>query len=116
MSGDISGDNVWYVDILPDQGATSVTVRVPPDVVNGGNPAAEVTYNAEPPLTPVFTTNANEPVIAQFLVTVTFSADVTELPGTTEGAAPWYFSPARGPSHQPRRLRQIPASNPKGLR
>ena len=44
VSGDISGSNVWYVDILPDQGATSVTVRVPSDVVNGGNPAAEVTY------------------------------------------------------------------------
>ena len=93
VSGDISGSNVWYVDILPDQGATSVTVRVPPDVVDGGNPAAEVIYSAEPPLTPVFTTNANEPVIAQFLVSVTFSADVTALPGTTEGAAPWYFSP-----------------------
>ena len=93
VSGDISGSNVWYVDILPDQGATSVTVRVLPDVVDGGNPAAEVIYSAEPPLTLVFTTNANEPVIAQFLVSVTFSADVTALPGTTEGAAPWYFSP-----------------------
>ena len=94
VSGDISGSNVWYVDILPDQGATSVTVRVLSDVVNGGNPAAEVTYSAEPPLTPVFTTNANEPVIAQFLVTVTFSAAVTELPGNTEGDTTWYFSPA----------------------
>ena len=93
VSGDISGDNVWYVDILPDQGVTSVTVRVPPDVVNGGNPAAEVTYDAVPPLTLVFTTNANEPVIAQFLVTVTFSAEVTELPGNTEGDTTWYFSP-----------------------
>ena len=94
VSGDISGSNVWYVDILPDQGATSVTVRVLSDVVNGGNPAAEVTYDSEPPLTPVFTTNANEPVIAQFLVTVTFSAAVTELPGNTEGDTTWYFSPA----------------------
>ena len=33
VSDDISGDNVWYVDILPDQEATSVTVRVPPNVV-----------------------------------------------------------------------------------
>ena len=93
VSGDISGSNVWYVDILPNQEATSVTVRVLPNVVNGGNPAAEVTYNAVPPLTPVFTTNANEPVIAQFLVTVTFSAEVTELPGNTEGDTAWYFSP-----------------------
>ena len=90
----IGGTNVWYVRILPDQGAATVTVRVPEDVVEGGNPAAEVTYDTEPPLTAVFTTGATEPVVAPFQVTITFSHDVTELPGPTEGDATWYFSPS----------------------
>ena len=90
----IGSTNVWYVRILPDQGAATVTVRVPEDVVEGGNPAAEVTYDTEPPLTAVFTTGATEPVVAPFQVTITFSHDVTELPGPTEGDATWYFSPS----------------------
>ena len=67
--------NVWYVeiladeiepalddDILPGEEAPTVTVRVPPDVVEGGNPAAEVTYDVLPSFTALLTTNATEPV------------------------------------------------------
>ena len=89
----IGGTNVWYVTILPDQGAVSVTVRVPRDVVEGGNPAAELTYDAVPPLTAVFTTGATEPVVAPFELTITFSHDVTIVPFSTEGTAEGYFSP-----------------------
>ncbi len=99
--------NVWYVkiladeiepalddDILPGEEAPTVTVRVPPDVVEGGNPAAEVTYDVLPSFTALLTTNATEPVTGNFNVTVTFSEDVTEFPGGTEGSAVWYFSPS----------------------
>ena len=86
--------NVWYVDILPELGAIAVTVRVPADVVEGGNQAAEVTYDAVPPLIATLTTSAVMPVIRKFVVTVTFDQDVTPLPGTAEGDVKWYFSPA----------------------
>ena len=86
--------NVWYVDILPELGANAVTVRVPADVVEGGNQAAEVTYDAVPPLIATLTTSAVMPVIEEFVVTVTFDQDVTPLPGTAEGDVKWYFSPA----------------------
>ena len=91
--------NVWYVsilvdDILPGEEAPTVTVRVPEDVVEGGNPAAEVTYDVLPALTALLTTDATEPVTGNFQATVTFSEDVTEFPGGTEGSAVWYFSPS----------------------
>ena len=94
----MSSTNVWYVialadDILPGEEAPTVTVRVPPDVVEGGNPAAEVTYDVLPSFTAVLTTAATEPVTGNFNVTVTFSEDVTELPGPTESGV-WYFSPS----------------------
>ena len=94
----ISSTNVWYVialadDILPDEEAPTVTVRVPEDVVEGGNPAAEVTYDVLPSFTALLTTAATEPVTGNFNVTVTFSEDVTELPGPTESGV-WYFSPS----------------------
>ena len=85
--------NVWYVNVLPDQEATTVTVRVPADVVEGGNQAAEVTYDTSPPLIAEFTTNATEPVIDDFQVTVTFSHDVlAERTGQENG--PWLFIPS----------------------
>ena len=85
--------NVWYVNVLPDQEATTVTVRVPADVVEGGNQAAEVTYDTSPPLIAEFTTNATEPVIDDFRVTVTFSHDVlAERTGQESG--PWLFIPS----------------------
>ena len=83
--------NVWYVKILADEiepaldgEAPTVTVQVPPDVVEGGNPAAEVTYDVLPSFTVLLTTAATEPVTGNFNVTVTFSEDVTEIPGPTE--------------------------------
>ena len=82
------------MDILPELGANAVTVRVPADVVEGGNQAAEVTYDAVPPLIATLTTSAVMPVIQKFVVTVTFDQDVTPLPGTAEGDVKWYFSPA----------------------
>ena len=93
LTGIISGANVWYVDVFPDDGATTVTVRIPPDVVDGGNPAAEVTYDAVPPLTVELTTNATEPVINNFQVTVTFSAPVSEQEDGGESGDSWIFSP-----------------------
>ena len=85
--------NVWYVNVLPDQEASTVTVRVPADVVEGGNQAAEVTYDTSPPLIAEFTTNATEPVIDDFQVTVTFSHDVlAERDGQESG--PWLFIPS----------------------
>ena len=88
-----NGTNVWYVDILPDQGAISVTVRVPPDVVDGGNQPAEVTYDAVEPLTVELTTTATEPVIGEFQVTATFSSPVTDNAGGGEGDVEWVFLP-----------------------
>ena len=88
-----AGHNVWYVDILPDLGASSVTVRVPADVVEGGNQPAEVTYDAVPPLMATLTTSVTEPAVGEFMVTVTFDQDVTLLSDSLEGNILWYFSP-----------------------
>ena len=46
-------------DILPGEEAPTVTVRVPPDVVEGGNPAGEVTYDVLPSFTALLTTSRN---------------------------------------------------------
>ena len=88
-----SGFNVWNVDILPTQGASTVTVRVPPDVVDGGNQPAEVTYDAEEPLTVEFTTTANEPVVAAFQVKATFSTGVVDGTNAVGENVPWRFTP-----------------------
>ena len=94
LAGTHLGFNVWYVDILPDQGVSSVTVRVPADVVDGGNQPAEVTYDAEEPLTVEFTTTATEPVVAEFQVRATFSADVIDgTQNSPDGDVSWYFIP-----------------------
>ena len=85
--------NVWYINILPDDEAPTVTVRVPPDVVDGGNQPAEVTYDTSAPLTVQLTTNADEPVINSFRVIVTFSAPVSEQEDSAESGDSWIFSP-----------------------
>ena len=85
--------NTWYVNVLPDQEATTVTFKVPADVVVGGNQPAEVTYDTSLPLTVQLTTNADEPVINNFRVTVTFSAPVSEQEDGGESGDSWIFSP-----------------------
>ena len=86
------GFDVWHVDILPTQGASTVTVRVPPDVVDGGNQPAEVIYDTSPPLTVEFTTTATEPVISDFQIRAIFSLDVIDGTLYFENAN-WYFVP-----------------------
>ena len=93
--------NFWHVQVLVDEsqlsrdddkeGAT-VTVRVPEDIVDGGNPAAEVTYDVTPSFTVELTNKDQEPVKGSFEVSVSFGEDVTELDDDIEGDSEWYFS------------------------
>ena len=89
----VSNTNVWDVDLETDAGASTTTVRVPADVVDGGNQPGELTFTVVDPLTPTFTTSASEPVVANFQVTLRFSQDVTVLPTAFEGDDEWYFTP-----------------------
>ena len=92
-AGQRGATNLWTFDVVPDESATVVTVRVPANVVDDGNNAGEVSYITEPALTPTFSTTATEPVLGNFQVTLTFNYDVTERRGDTD-ACEWCFDPA----------------------
>ena len=85
--------NVWYVDIAVPGSSGEVTVKVPAGVIDAGdNPAAEVTYTVVPALTGTLTTNATEPAISGFYVTLTFSQGVEQPHGEVEPNT-WRFEP-----------------------
>ena len=88
--------NRWYVNVDVDEGAESVTVQVPADVVDGGNQSAQMTYPTVPPLTIALTTEAIEPIFSNFFkVLVEFSEEVTPIIGGSgiEHSLDWFFDP-----------------------
>ena len=73
----INGSSVLFLRVAVAPGAQTVTVRVPSDAVPGGTLPAQVTYTAVPPLLVELSTTAVEPVQSRFVVTVTFSHDMS---------------------------------------